>query len=141
MILPDVNVLIYAFRADSADHERYRTWLEQIVNEPAAYGISPQVLASVARICTHPRIYVRPSTADEVFAFCDVLLSQPHVTIVSPGARHWPLFQGLCRESKATGNLVQDAWNAAIAIEAGCEWITTDRDYARFKGLNWRSPF
>jgi toxin-antitoxin system PIN domain toxin len=141
VILPDVNVLIYAFRIDSKDHERYKTWLEDVVNGPAAYGISPQVLASIARICTHPRIFIRPSTSAEVFGFCGLLLSQPHATAVEPGSRHWSLFEDLCRESKATGNLIPDAWNAALAIETGCEWITTDGDYARFKGLNWRRPF
>jgi len=57
LILPDAIVLIYAFRADSAEHARYRAWLEEIVNGPAAYGVSPQVLGSVARICTHARIF------------------------------------------------------------------------------------
>jgi hypothetical protein len=46
-----------------------------------------------------------------------------------------------CREARAAGNLVQDAWFAALAIESGCEWITTDRDYARFAGLKWRAPW
>jgi hypothetical protein len=140
LILPDVNVLIYAFRADSADHSRYQAWLEDIVNGPAAYGMSPQVLGSVARICTHARIFARPSGLDEVFEFCGQLMAQPNATIVIPGDRHWPLFESLCRQSKATGNLVQDAWNAALAIESGCEWVTTDRDYARFAGLKWRTP-
>jgi predicted nucleic acid-binding protein len=58
-----------------------------------------------------------------------------------PGEKHWNLFEMLCRKSQATGNLLQDAWFAALAMEAGCEWITTDRDYARFEGLNWRQPF
>jgi predicted nucleic acid-binding protein len=60
---------------------------------------------------------------------------------VQPGERHWSLFQQICRDSRSTGNLVADAWNAALAIEAGCEWITTDRDYTRFAGLKWRAPF
>ena len=141
MILPDVNVLIYAFRADSTEHNRYRVWLEETVNGPAAYGVSLQVLGSVARICTHARIYARPSTLAEVFEFCSQLMGQRNATLVVPGDRHWPLFESLCRQSKATGNLVQDAWNAALAIEWGCEWITTDRDYARFAGLKWRTPF
>jgi predicted nucleic acid-binding protein len=68
-------------------------------------------------------------------------MAQPNATLIAPGDRHWPLFESLCRQSKATGNLVQDAWNAALAIESGCEWITTDRDYARFAGLKWRTPF
>jgi uncharacterized protein len=141
LILPDVNVLIYAFRVDSADHSKYRSWLSDLVNGVAAYGVAPQVLASVTRICTHPRIYKQPSSTDEVLAFCNVLLEAPNATVISPQDRHWSIFQSLCASSKATGNLVPDAWLAALAIEAGCEWITTDGDFARFEGLSWRHPF
>jgi toxin-antitoxin system PIN domain toxin len=141
LILPDVNVLIYAFRADSKDHTRYKDWLEDAVNGPSAYGMSPQVLASVVRICSHPKIFAEPSDIDELLDYCSALIDQPNAMLVVPGGRHWPLFGKLCLDAKANGNLVQDAWNAALAIEAGCEWITTDRDYARFRGLNWRSPF
>jgi toxin-antitoxin system PIN domain toxin len=141
LILPDVNVLIYAFRADSNDHARYKAWLEEIVNGPSVYGMSPQVLASVVRICSHPKIFVQRSGIDELLEYCGALMNQPNASLVVPGDVHWPLFGKLCADAKATGNLVQDAWNAALAIEAGCEWITTDRDYSRFPGLNWRSPF
>ena len=141
MILPDVNVLIYAFRADSEDHAQYKEWLESVVNGSAAYGISPQVLASVVRITTHHRIYANPSSRGDVFNFCRTLLQQPNATVTEPGGRHWPIFEEMCTKAKATGNLAQDAWFAALAIESGCEWITTDRDYARFPGLTWRSPF
>ena len=141
MIVPDVNVLIYAFRVDSADHSKYRTWLSDLVNGVAAYGMVPQVLASVIRICTHPRIFTQPSSLDEVLAFCNVLLEAPNATLITPRERHWSIFQSLCARLKATGNLVPDAWFAALAIEAGCEWITTDGDFARFEGLHWRPPF
>lgn len=141
MILPDVNVLIYAFRTDSEDHAKYKAWLESVVNGSAAYGIAPQVLASVVRITTHPRIYARPSSRTDAFKFCRILLEQPNATITAPGERHWAIFEELCDRAKATGNLAQDAWFAALAVESGCEWISTDRDYARFPGLKWRSPF
>ena len=141
MILPDVNVLIYAFRTDSENHSRYKEWLESVVNGPAAYGITAQVLASVVRITTHPRIYAHPSSRADVFDFCRTLLEQPNATVTVPGNRHWAIFEDLCEKAKATGNLAQDAWFAALAIESGCDWITTDRDYARFPGLTWRSPF
>jgi uncharacterized protein len=141
LILPDVNVLVYAFRSDSEDHSRYRQWLESVVNGPAAYGVAPQVLASLIRITTHRRIFTHPSSRSEAFDFCSVLLGQPNATVLTPGNRHWPIFKDLCDAAQANGNLAQDAWFAALAIESGCEWITTDRDYARFPGLNWRSPF
>jgi uncharacterized protein len=140
LILTDVNVLIYAFRSDAERHDEYKDWLESVLNGPAAYAVSPQVLASVARICSHPRVFARPSRLRDVFEFGRVLLEQPNATIVTPGERHWPIFRSLCQQAGATGNLVQDAWFAALAIESGCEWITTDRDYARFRGLTWRSP-
>ena len=141
MILPDVNVLLYAFRDDSAEHARYRAWLEAVVSGEEAYGMSSQVLCSVARIATHRRIYVSPSRLEDALAFARVLLEQPHCTVVQPGERHFTIFEDLCRKATATGNLVQDAWFAALALESGCEWVTTDGDFARFPGLRWRRPF
>jgi len=141
VILPDVNVLIYAFRTDSSDHERFRDWLDATVNGPAAYGISDQVLSSLVRITTHPKIFARPSRLEDAFAYADALRGQPNATLIAPGERHWGLFEALCRKAAASGNLVPDAWFAALAIESGCEWITTDRDYARFDGLRWRTPW
>jgi toxin-antitoxin system PIN domain toxin len=141
LILPDVNVLIYAFRSDAENHLEHKSWLESVINGSAAYGASPQVLSGVVRVCTHPRIFARPSSPSECFEFCRALLEHPNATVVTPGERHWSIFEALCGKSKASGNLVQDAWFAALAIESGCEWITTDRDYARFAGLNWRAPF
>ena len=140
MILPDVNVLIYAFRSDSEAHARYMEWLESVINGAAAYGMAPQVLASVVRICTDPRIFGRPSRLDHAFEFCRVLLEQPNATVIVPRERHWLIFESVCQASRATGNLAQDAWFAALAIESGCEWVTTDHDYARFQGLSWRAP-
>jgi toxin-antitoxin system PIN domain toxin len=140
LILPDVNVLVYAFRSDAERHPEYKQWLEFAINGPAAFGISPQVLSSFLRICTHPRIFTRPSALADGFAFCRALLEHPSATIIVPAERHWAIFELLCREAKATGNLLPDAWFAALAIESGCEWITTDRDYARFRDLKWRTP-
>jgi len=141
LILPDANVLLYAFRSDAQDHNRYRSWLDRVVNGKEAYGVSPQVLASVIRIATHPGIYTQRSTLTETTAFVSSLIEQPHCQLIQPGPNHWPIFLELCRTAKATGNLVQDAWLAALAIESGSELISTDRDFARFPELRWRPPF
>lgn len=140
MILADVNVLVHAFRPDSKDHALCRAWLDGVVNGPADYGVSPQALSSVVRVCTHPRAFARPSGTAETLSFCRVLLEQPNARVVVPGERHWGIFEDLCGKSAVKGNLVPDAWFAALAIESGCEWITLDRDYARFPGLRWRTP-
>ena len=140
MIFPDVNVLVHAFRADSLDHEICRTWLDSVVNGDARYGISPQVLSSVIRVTTDPKVFAQPSRLGEVLHFCEVLLKQPDCVVIQPGERHWDIFARLCADADARGNLVPDAWFAALAIESGCEWITLDRDFARFPDLCWSVP-
>ena len=140
MMLPDVNVLIYALRSDMDKHADCRRWLLHVVDADASFGLSLQVLSAVVRISTNPRAFKTPSTLAEAFGFCRDLLDQPHCHLIEPGERHWSIFEGLCRASDTRGARVTDAWFAALAIEHGCEWVTLDRDYARFPGLRWAAP-
>ena len=140
MILPDVNVLVNAFRPDSTDHALCRRWLNAVVNGDSRYGISPQILSGVIRVVTHPKIFVKPSSLAESIQFCELVMEPSHCVLIEPGPQHWSIFTRLCREAAANGNLVPDAWYAALALESGCEWITLDRDYTRFPGLRWRVP-
>ena len=140
MLLLDVNVLVYAHREDAPNHKAYRRWLEDVVNSEQAYGLSDLVLSGFLRVVTHPRVFNPPSPMDLALEFLEPLRSRANSLQVRPGERHWEIFSRLCREAGARGNLVPDAFLAALAIESGCEWITTDRDYARFYGLKWRHP-
>jgi len=139
--LTDVNILVYAYRSDTENHAAYREWLEDLVNGKEAYGVSELVLSGFLRIVTHPRIFLSASTLENALSFTDVLRSQPNAVSVTPGPRHWGIFRALCQNAGTKGNLVADAYLAALAIESGCEWITTDRDYSRFAGLRSRRPF
>ena len=141
MILPDVNVLVYAFRSDTAEHEKSSAWLEEALDGDEPVGIASLILSGFLRVVTHPRIFTPPDTIDVALSFADALHSQPIAVTVAPGPRHWSIFTRLCEEANTTGNLVPDAYVAALAIENGCELVTTDRDYARFPGLRWRHPF
>jgi len=140
VILPDVNVLIYAFRSDAVEHTLSRNWLVATMSSGARFGLSPLTLNAVARITSNVRTFKTPSALDDIFRFCDFLLAQPNCQVVEPGARHWTIFKDLCFASGTTGPRITDAWFAALAIEWGCEWVTFDRDYARFPGLKWRTP-
>ena len=140
MILPDVNVLICAFRADLPEHRIRRPWLATVVSGDQSFGVSPMALGAVVRITTNRRAFRTPSGLDEAFRFCRDLLEQPHCRPAEPGERHWDIFRRLCLETDARGPGVTDAWFAALAIEWGCEWITFDGDYARFPELKWRRP-
>ena len=140
MILCDVNVLLYAFRADSERHEAYRAWLLERLGGPDSMGVSELVLSGLIRVATHPRVFRHPSAPAEAFAFAEALRSAPNVVAVAPGPRHWSIFRELCERGGARGNLVPDAYLAALAIESSSEWITTDRGFGRFPGLVWAHP-
>ena len=140
MELPDVNVLIYAHRAETVDHERYRGWLEGLSNGDAAFGVSDLVLSGFLRIVTHPKIFRPPTPLEDALAFVEAITSRPNCVRVAPGPRHWELFTSLCRRVGAKGNVVPDAYYAALALESGSTWVTTDRAFGRFPGLRWRHP-
>jgi uncharacterized protein len=141
MLLLDVNVLVYAFRKDAVQHERFAAWLRELVNDERPFGVADAVLSGFLRIVTHPRIFAAPTPIDEALNFTEKLRESPVYVPVAPGPRHWDIFVGLCRRAGVRGNLVSDAYLAALAIETGGQWITTDRDFSRFPGLQWRLPF
>ena len=140
MIITDVNVLVYAYRAEATQHQRYRRWLETVANGDETFALASVVLSGFVRVVTHPRIFRPPSPIDHAVGFAEDLLGQGSCLLIHPGPRHWAIFARLCRENEAQGNLVSDAYLAALAIESGCEIVTCDRDFARFKGLRWRHP-
>ena len=140
MILLDVNVLVYAHRPDSENHNRYKRWLEEALDTGLLCGLSDVVLTGMIRIVTHPRIFPDPTPTNVALEFASQLRAHPACITVSPGERHWEIFSRLCKLVGAKGNLISDAYFAALAIESGAEWITADRDYSRFPGLRWRHP-
>ena len=98
------------------------------------------VLASVTRIATNPKAFSKPATVQEAIWFCGSLLSDPCCRHIEPGVGHFVRFANFCTEANARGNLVSDAWLAALAMEHGCTVVTFDRDFAKFPGLKTASP-
>lgn len=140
MLMPDVNVLVYAHRADTAQHVEHAEWISELARGEEPFALSELVLQGFVRVVTNPKIFVRPSTLDESLAFVEELRRRPTCHLLRPGPRHWDIFVGLCRRARARSGLVADAYHAAVAIEHGCEWVTNDTDFARFPGLRWRPP-
>lgn len=141
MMLVDTNVLIYAHRRDAERHEEYRDWVRGLIGGPEPYAVSDFAVTGMIRVVTDRRIYKgESSTIDEAISFATEVRDQPHAMVVNPGNRFWPIFIGLCRSIRAADKLVPDAYLAALAIEHGCEVVTTGTDFRRFPGLRWRHP-
>lgn len=140
MKLPDVNILVNALRPDAPDHHECRAWLTSTANRPSPFALTSVVLSGAARILTHPRVFDPPSRIEDVLAELSRLRSLPNAVPIEPGRRHWAIFADLCKQAAVRGNLVPDAWLAALAIEHGCTLVTRDRDFARFSSLEWEPP-
>jgi toxin-antitoxin system PIN domain toxin len=139
MRLLDTNILVNAQRRDMEHHEQCHSILADLLRGDEAYAVSDFVLNGFIRVVTNRRIPGYTSFEDaQEFAY--TVRHQPHAVVVHSGPRHWEIFTKLCLQAEASGNLIPDAYLAALAIEHGCEFVTCDKDFARFQGLRWRSP-
>ncbi len=138
--MPDVNVLIYAHRADERVHTPYRNWLESLVNGPEPFALSVLVAVAFVRIATNPNIYSPVTPLATALAAMDQLAVHPRCRLLAPRRDHWNRVAELCRATGASGKLVADAQHAAVAMAEGCTWVTRDGDFARFAahGLRWQ---
>lgn len=140
MLFPDGNVLVYAHRAESPDHPRYAEWLTELAEGDEPFALSNLVCSGFVRIVTNRKIWNEPTTLGDALEFLAELRSRSNARILLHGPDSWEIFERLCERARATGKLVADAYHAALAIEHGCEFITTDADFARFPGLRFRHP-
>ena len=140
MVLPDVNVLLRAFRPELQAHEASAAWLQAQIDGPAPFGVADRVIEGFVRIVTHPGGFDHPEPVPSALEFVEMLLSRDNCVRVNPGPLQWEIFVNLVRETGAVGNSVSDAWLAALAIESGSEWITWDKGFARYPGLRWSTP-
>jgi toxin-antitoxin system PIN domain toxin len=139
VILCEVGVLLGAMVAQSPHHSVCRGELERLRSRPRDMAVSELILAAVVRIGSNPRVFRPTPTPEEVFRYVEALTSQTEVRRVEPGPRHWMIFRSLVLETGIRGSDPTDAYLAALAMEHGCEWWTTDAGFSRFPGLRWRN--
>ncbi len=140
MLLPDVNILVYAQREEMPQHPPAKEWLTRALDGDEPVGVFEMTLASFVRIVTNRRIFKTPTPISDALAFAEALRASPAAQLVLPQASHWKIFERLCRETPIQGDDVPDAYLAALAIELDAELITTDRGFSRFSNLKWRNP-
>ena len=116
MILLDVNILVYAHREDAERHVEFKNWLESAMTAPGGVAVSDLVLSGCLRVITHPKVFKDPTPLDKALEFIEDFRFRDEVKLLAPGPGHWSIFTNLCRRAEAKGNLVPDAYHAALAI-------------------------
>jgi toxin-antitoxin system PIN domain toxin len=141
VIVPDVNVLVYAHREDTAQHERYAEWLAGVVAGADELGLVEAALTGFLLVVTHPRIFAEPATSAEALAFVTALRRGKQARTLAATEATWQHFADIAAaDRQVRGNLVPDAWLAALARSHGGRLATADRGFARFPGVQWFDP-
>jgi len=140
VILPDVNLLLYAVDETSARHAPARAWAQEAFGGRHTVALAWTVLLAFVRLTTRPQVMASPMTAGEALDIVDGWLARPNVVVVHPTDRHAAVLRELLTPLGTGGNLTVDAHLAALAIEHGAELCSSDADFGRFSGLRWVDP-
>ena len=140
MIVPDINLLVYAYNSDASDHVRARSWLEGVMSGSRPVGLPWAVMLGYVRVMTSRAVVLDPFTPAEAIGHLRSWLARPQVMVPEPGSRHLDLLDELFREGRAAGQHTTDVHIAALAIEHQAEVFSNDTDFARFPGLHWTDP-
>lgn len=140
MILPDINLLIYAHNIRAAQHQKALHWWNQCLQGHDGVALAWVVVLGFVRIATHPKVFTNPMTAEDALGRVKEWLSLPHVHLVHPTPTHFATWSSLLMRMGTAANLTTDAHLAALAIERGLILQTTDADFARFPGLKRNNP-
>lgn len=140
MIVPDVNLLVYAYNEAAPFHEQARRWWEGLVNGAERVGVPWLVAAGFVRVLTHPSVRERPTTPMQAVDYVQEWFRFSSVVPLNPGTEHLRLFRRALDAAGVGANLVTDAHVAALAMEHQAEVHSNDADFGRFPGLRWRNP-
>ncbi len=140
MIVPDINLLVYAYRQEVEEHGAAKEWWERLLNGSERVGLSWVVISGFVRVITHRSVSNVPMPPLLAIDAVNEWFEFPHVVTIHPGPEHLSLFRANLDAAGVGGNLVTDAHIAAIAMEYQAEVHSNDSDFARFPGLMWRNP-
>jgi uncharacterized protein len=140
MILPDANLLLYAVNTDSPDHTAAFDWWKSLLESGAAVGLYTGVVFAFVRLSTHRRVFSKPLTVEQAFAYLQNWLAHPNVELIDAEVEDLRVAERLLSSAGTGGNLVSDAQVAAAALRLKAIIHSADTDFDRFTGINWHNP-
>ena len=140
MILPDLNLLLYAYNPHMAQHTAARAWWQDAVNGDELIGLPYEVAYGFIRIATNRRLGAAAVALSVARGVVEEWLSLPQVRPLTPNPQHFARVMDLMTAAMASGAVLSDAVLAAYAIEHRARLFTNDVDFARFPGLDWHNP-
>jgi toxin-antitoxin system PIN domain toxin len=141
VIVPDANLLLYAYDADSPHHAAASAWWATTLSGREVVGLTHPVLFAFVRIATSARVYESPIALAQAAEHVRSWLARKVTRVLQPGPRHAEqVLDLLAAADSSGGNLVTDAQIAALAREHRGVVHTADHDFRRFPELRCHFP-
>jgi len=140
VIVPDLNLLLYAELDAFPQHRAARAWWEDLLNGERAVGIAPVALFGFLRVSTNRRVFATPLPVEDAIGRVSRWLEQPNVAALVPGSEHLTIAFRLLQQLGTGRNLTTDVQIAAHALEHNGEVHSNDTDFGRFERLRWVNP-
>lgn len=136
MIVPDLNLLIYAYNLGAPHHDDARLWWEDVMNRQAPVGLPLAVATGFLRLMTNPKVIQPPIPLMDAVKIVKSWLAAPNVTLLQATAQHWDTLASI----GWTGPALSDSHLAALAMEHSGVLHTNDTDFQQCTGLQWHNP-
>ncbi|MFM1848670.1 MAG: hypothetical protein RL417_2144 [Pseudomonadota bacterium] len=140
MILPDINLLVYAYDESSPFHAGAKRWLSTLLDGRREVGFPLVSILGFIRLTTNPKIFREPLSMTEACSIVEEWLKTPQAAVLSPGGKHFGILGRLVEGSGVSSALTTEAHIAALAIEHGGTIHSNDGDFARFNGIKCENP-
>ena len=140
MIVPDINLLIYAYNSSQAEHKSSKDWWESVLSSNEVIGLPWTVILGFIRLTTNRKVFSNPISLDQALAVIESWLEIETVSLINPGSKHFETFSKQLKEINVAGNMTTDAHLASLAIEYQATLYSNDSDFSRFSGLRWINP-
>jgi|TARA_B110000908_G_scaffold87689_1_gene104619 toxin-antitoxin system PIN domain toxin len=140
MILPDLNLLLYAYNPQAPQYKKAMAWWENVINSKQAILLPYEILFGFIRIATNKRLGEACVSLKQAKNTVDSWLNMSHTKIITPDQDHYSRVLNLMSESKSQGPVLSDAILASYAIQHGATLCSNDDDFKRFKGLIYFNP-
>ena len=140
MIVPDVNILVYAYHEDDPNHEAARRWWEELINGVETVGVPWSVSIGFVRLLSSPRVLVSPMLPSVAIAHVESWFQYDHISPINPGIDHLAQLRRSLDAADGCAKLVPDAHIAALALERQATVHSNDSNFSRFPRLQWHNP-
>jgi toxin-antitoxin system PIN domain toxin len=140
VILPDTNLLLYAYNSTDPRHTLARNWFKEVVNGSEPVAFCWPVILGFLRVSTNQRAFLQAFEIAEAIEIVNRWLRQPNSVVIAQTERHWVVLSDLLIKGQVRGPVTTDAEIAALAVEHGATVYSADRDFLRFPNVTLVNP-